>query len=357
MITSGVYYPTHRLNASQVELLGNLHSAAREKFRRSVEGIAVLPLVIFVLVAALAVEFGLLHHTMERLFLDSGTGEDHSLLIMLLALSSFIAIIALHIFTLQKGGEKLNRGMMSFGVVALIIFLLGFGLILSMSNFETSLDYFFSGGTGNQQQTETMAGGTNEVNQSEAQAKDLGESYGAYGKLTALTLVSIGLGCVFFLTILVSHFLIGKLLQLTGAYLRAKNKYDQSNELKTAILAADERLGELAQILEDMDNVTPAKAVGDAANKVMSRATIALSHPRKILQAAKLNRPDKHENPLSGLGAKILGIPNESGSINIPVLEDQINKIDAAIGEDVIHQIAEEEAQRELEANNFSQER
>ena len=90
--------------------------------------------------------------------------------------------------------------------------------------------------------------------------------------------------------------------------MHAKNKIDESFRLKTAILEADERLGKLAQILEDFDNITPDRAVGDAANKLMRTATAALSHSRKILQAAKLNRPDNHENPLSGLGSKILGI-------------------------------------------------
>ena len=353
MITSGVYYPTHRLNSAQIELIGSLHGAAREQFQRAIEGIAALPLVLAVLLAALAVEFNLLLHTM-KILLDPGTGEAPSQPIMFLALSSFIAIIALHILTRQVGGEKLDRAMMSFGVVALILFLLGFGLILSMTNFDIASRWLLQPPS-SASQIDAVLGNPNADGGETSLAIAMRNGFGEYGNLTALILVSLGLGGVFFLSVIVSHFLIGKFLKLTGNFLHAKNKIDESSRLKTAILEADERLGKLAQVLEDFDNITPDRAVGDAANKLMRTATTALSHSRKILQAAKLNRPDNHENPLSGLGSKILGIPNESGTINIPVLEEQINKIDAAIGEDVIHEIAEEEARRELESNTINQ--
>lgn len=353
MIASSVYYPTHRLSPEQIGLIGSLHSAAREQFQRSVEGMAALPLVILVLLAALAVEFNLLLHTM-KILLDPGTGEAPSQPIMFLALSSFIAIIALHILTRQVGGEKLDRAMMSFGVVALVLFLLGFGLILSMTNFDIASRWLLQPPSSTSQ-IDAVLGGPNADGTETSLAIALRNGFGEFGNLTALIFVSLGLGGVFFLSVIVSHFLIGKFLKITGNFLIAKNKVDQSGRLKDAILEADERLGKLAQRLEDFDNVTPDKAVGDAANKLMRRATAALSHSRRILQAAKLSQPDKHENPLSALGAKILGIPNESGTINLPVLEEQINKIDAAIGEDVIHEIAEEEARREIESNTINQ--
>lgn len=352
MISTGVYYPTHRLNSAQIELIGKLHGAARERYQRAVEGIAALPLVILVLLAALAVEFSLLLETMKNIA-DPGNGEDPDHPILLMALSSFIAIIALHILTRQVGGDKLNRAMLSFAVVALLLFLLGFGLILSMSNFNVAVEWFFN--TPQKDQLDSVASRFGSGETESNLAVVLKDGFRQYGNLAALILVALGLGGVFFLSVVVSHYLIGKFLEIAGNYMLAKNKFEESTRLKTAILEADQRLGKLAQVLEDFDNITPDKAVGDAANKLMSRATDALSHSRKILQAAKLNRPDKHENPLSGLGSRILGIPNESGTINIPVLEDQIGKIDAAIGENAILEIVEEEAQRELEFSRVSQ--
>ena len=93
-------------------------------------------------------------HTMQTL-LDDGTGNQP---ITLLALASFIAVMALHVLTRQPGSEALHSWIMRLGLVALGLFVLGFGLIVAVTNFEVAASMLFDPASNRDRRHRRLAG-------------------------------------------------------------------------------------------------------------------------------------------------------------------------------------------------------
>ncbi|MBK1639978.1 hypothetical protein CKO24_13100 [Rhodothalassium salexigens DSM 2132] len=327
----------------QIEIIGALHGAARKAFLLSAAGLAALPLVLLVLAAALAVEFQLMLHTMVTL-LDDGTGNQP---ITLLGLSSLIAIVALHVLTRQPGSEAIHRWMMRLGLVALVLFLLGLGLIVAMASFEVAAAMLFDPATGIDGLDSWLAGTEREA-EDESLVAFLRDLFADYGGLIALVLASLGLGGVFFLTVLVSHFLIGLALKLAGEFITALTRVRESARLKAVMLAADAALAAAAHKVARHNAVSPATAVREAVATLTAKADSALSHPRRVVQAADLIKPDEAGDPLAGLGSKLLGLPAEVGTLDMPALKTLLADLDQAITEDTLFDIALSVAINEL---------
>ncbi|MBB4212178.1 hypothetical protein EV659_108153 [Rhodothalassium salexigens DSM 2132] len=335
--------PITRLRPHQIEIIGALHGAARKAFLLSAAGLAALPLVLLVLAAALAVEFQLMLHTMVTL-LDDGTGNQP---ITLLGLSSLIAIVALHVLTRQPGSEAIHRWMMRLGLVALVLFLLGLGLIVAMASFEVAAAMLFDPATGIDGLDSWLAGTEREA-EDESLVAFLRDLFADYGGLIALVLASLGLGGVFFLTVLVSHFLIGLALKLAGEFITALTRVRESARLKAVMLAADAALAAAAHKVARHNAVSPATAVREAVATLTAKADSALSHPRRVVQAADLIKPDEAGDPLAGLGSKLLGLPAEVGTLDMPALKTLLADLDQAITEDTLFDIALSVAINEL---------
>jgi len=327
--------PVTRLRPHQIEMIGALHGAARKAFLLAAAGLAALPLVLLVLGAALAVEFQLMLHTMVTL-LDDGTGNQP---ITLLALSSLIAIVALHVLTRQPGSEAIHRWMMRLGLVALVLFLLGFGLIVAMTSFEVAASMLFDPATGIDGLDSWLADADGAPDD-ESFVEFLRDLFADYGGLIALLFATLGLGGVFFLTVLVSHFLIGVALKLAGEFITALTRMRESARLKAAMLAADAALGAAAHKVAGHDAVSPVTAVREAVATLTAKADSALSYPRRVVQAAALMKPDEAGDPLAGLGSKLLGLPEEVGTLDVSALKTLLADLDQVISEDVLFDIA-----------------
>lgn len=324
-----------RLRPHQLEIIGGLHGAARKAFLWSAAGLAALPLVLLVLAAALSVEFQLMLHTMVTL-LDDGTGNQP---ITLLALSSLIAIVALHVLTRQPGSEKLHRWMMRLGLVALVIFLLGFGLIVAMTSFEVASAMLFDPATGIDGLDAWLADGNGDP-QPDSLASMLRDLFAEYGGLVALVFATLGLGGVFFLTVLVSHFLIGLALKLAGDFVTARTRMHESASLKEAMTKADAALGAAALSVADYEAVSPATGVREAVATLTAKADGALSYARRVVQAAGLMKPEDAHDPLAGLGSQMLGLPDEVGTLDVPALKTLLADLNEAVSEDALFDIA-----------------
>lgn len=324
-----------RLRPHQIEMIGALHGAARKTFLLAAAGMAALPLILLVLAAALAVEFQLMLHTMVTL-LDDGTGNQP---ITLLALSSLIAIVALHVLTRQPGSEAIHRWMMRLGLVALVLFLLGFGLIVAMTSFEVAAAMLFDPSSGIEGLDAWLADSDSDA-EDDSLASFLRDLFAEYGGLVALVFATFGLGGVFFLTVLVSHFLIDLALKLAGEFVAALTRVKESATLKAAMLAADAALGAAAQQLSNQESVSPASAVREAVAMLSAKADRALSYPRRVVQAAALLKPGADGDPLAGLGSKLLGLPDEVGTLDVPALKTLLADLDQAISEDALFDIA-----------------
>ena len=324
-----------RLQQFQIKFIAGLHSAARKTFLESMAGLAALPLVLLVLGASLTVEFQLMLHTMMTL-LDDGTGNQP---ITLLALSSLIAIVALHVLTSQPEGEIIDRWMMRLGLVALVLFLLGFGLIVALTSFEVAAAMLFNPDTG-------IAGLDNWLADANGAPDDenlitfLRDLIADYGRLAALVFATVGLGGVFFLTVLVSHFLIGLALKFAGDFLAALIPLRESGKHKDQIFETDAKLGETAHSLDDHAAQSPAALVGSAVATLSSTADRALRHPRRVVQAEKLMKADDAGDPLAALGSGPLGLPEEVSSLDMPALKALLADLEQAISEDVLFDIA-----------------
>ena len=324
-----------RLRPHQLEIIGTLHGAARKAFLWSAVALAALPLVLAVLLAALAVEFQLMLHTMQTL-LDDGTGTQP---ITLLGLASLIAIVALHVLTRQPGSEALHLWIMRLGLVALVLFLFGGGLIISMTTYETAAAMLFDPATGIEGLDRWLAD-TEGESDDESLIALLRESFADYGGLLALILAAFGLGGVFFLTVLTSHFLAGLALSLAGDVLQAGARLRESARLKTAMMDADAALGAAAQSLADYEAVPPEAAIREAVATLTAKADGALSYSRRLVLARELMRPDEISGPLAGLGSEFLGLPGEARTLDLPALKTLLAEIDTAISEDALFDIA-----------------
>ncbi|SDR67653.1 hypothetical protein [Erythrobacter sp. HL-111] len=316
-------------------MIGALHGAARKAFLLAAAGLAALPLVLLVLGAALAVEFQLMLHTMVTL-LDDGTGNQP---ITLLALASLIAIVALHVLTRQPGSEAIHRWMMRLGLVALVLFLLGFGLIVAMTSFEVAASMLFDPATGIDGLDSWLADADGAPDD-ESFVEFLRDLFADYGGLIALLFATLGLGGVFFLTVLVSHFLIGVALKLAGDFVGALIPLKESGKHKAEIFEADAALGEIAHDLKDHDAQSPAAQVGEAVAILSAKADRALSYPRRVAQAEKLMKADDAGDLLAGLGSKLLGLPDEVGTLDVPALKALLADLEQAISDDVLFDIA-----------------
>ena len=71
-----------------------------------------------------------------------------------------------------------------------------------------------------------------------------------------------------------------------------------------------------------------------------AKADRALSYPRRVVQAAALLKPDADGDPLAGLGSKLLGLPDEVGTLDVPALKTLLADLDQAISEDALFDIA-----------------
>jgi len=324
-----------RLRPHQIEIISVLHSAARKTVLKSTAGLVALPLVLLVLGAALAVEFQLMLHTMVTL-LDDGTGNQP---ITLFALASLIAIVALHVLTRQPGSEAIHRWIMRLGLVALVLFQLGFGLIVAMTSFEVAAAMLFNPNAGIEGLDSWLAD-SDGAPDDESLVAFLRDLFADYGGLVALILATLGLGGVFFLTVLVSHFLIGMALKLAGEFVAALIPLKESGKRKTEIFEANDGLGEIAHDLKDHDAQSPATLVGEAVAILSAKADRALSYPRSVVQAAALMKPDEAGDPLAGLGSKLLGLPDEVGTLDVPALKTLLADLEQAISEDVLFDIA-----------------
>lgn len=324
-----------RLRPHHIEIVGTLHGAARKAFLLAAAGLCSLPLVLAVLGAALAVEFQLMLHTMVTL-LDDGTGNQP---IALLALASLIAIVALHVLTRQPGSEAIHAWMMRLGLVALVLFLLGFGLIVAMTSFEVAASMLFDPATGIEGLDSWLADSESEPND-HGLVTFLRDLFVDYGGLLALLFATLGLGGVFFLTVLVSHFLIGLALRIAGDFITALTRVKESSRLKKAMKAADTALGQAAQKVADYEAISPVVAVRQAVGTLSADADSALSHPRRVAQAADLMKADETGDPFALLGSELLGLPDEVGTLNVAALKSLLAELDQAISEDVLFEIA-----------------
>lgn len=324
-----------RLRPHQIEMIGALHGAARKAFLLAAVALASLPFVLVVLAAALAVEFQLMLHTMVTL-LDDGTGNQP---ITLLALSSLIAIVALHALTRQPESTAIHHWMARIGLLALVLFLLGFGLIVAMTSFEVAAAMLFDHATGIEGLDSWFAD-TEGQTEEESLASFLRDLFAEYGGLLALVFATLGLGGVFFLTVLVSHFLIGLAFTLAGDFLVARSRVRESATLKATMLAADAALGAAAQEVAKYEALSPVTAVRQSVATLSAKANVALSYPRRVVQAATLMKPDEAGDPLAGLGSQLLGLPYEVGTLDVPAFEDLLTDINQSISEDALFDIA-----------------
>lgn len=324
-----------RLRSLHIEIIGTLHGEGRKAFLLAAAGLCSLPLVLAVLAAALAVEFQLMLHTMVTL-LDDGTGNQP---ITLLALASLIAIVALHVLTRQPGSEAIHRWMMRLGLVALVLFLLGFGLIVAMTSFEVAASMLFDPATGIEGLDSWLADSESEP-EDQSLVTFLRDLFADYGGLLALLFATLGLGGVFFLTVLVSHFLIGLALNIAGDFIIALTRVKESSRLDNEMTSADMALGEAAQKVADYEALLPVVAVRQAVGTLSGVADSALSHPRRVVQAADLMKADETGDPFALLGSELLGLPPEIGTFDVDALKTLLADLDQAISEDVLFDIA-----------------
>ena len=317
-----------RLRPHQLEIIGTLHGAARKDFVFSTARLTALPLVLAVLIAALAVELKLMLHSMQTL-LDDGTGSQP---VTLLAMASFLAIMALRVLTRQPGSEAIHRWMMRIGLVALVVFLAGFGGLVSMSSWEVASAMVLHPGTGIDGIDAWLDDGDTDP-EPESFALALRDLVSEYGGLVALILATLGLGCVFFLSVLVSHFLIGLALKLSGDFVTARTRMRESARLKAAMMNSDAELGAAAQHLAEAEATSPTAAVQMALATLTAKADQALSYPRRLVLSGELTRNDETGGPVAGLGSEFLGLPGDVGTVDLPALKARLAEIESAVNE------------------------
>ncbi|GEQ98158.1 hypothetical protein JCM17844_17950 [Iodidimonas gelatinilytica] len=208
-----------------------------------------------------------------------------------------------------------------------------------MTSFEVAAAVLFDPSTGIEGLDTWLADSDSDA-VDDSLASFLRDLFAEYGGLVALVFATLGLGGVFFLTVLVSHFLIGLALKLAGEFVAALTRFKESAALKATMLAADAALGAAAQQLADQESVSPASAVREAVAMLSAKADRALSYPRRVVQAAALLKPDADGDPLAGLGSKLLGLPDEVGTLDVPALKTLLADLDQAISEDALFDIA-----------------
>lgn len=328
----------NQLRPHQRETLGNLHGAARASYLRACVGLAALPLVLVILAAALGVEFALMRHTMHTLLAD-GPGDQP---VLLLALSSLIAIAALHVLTCQPGSEALNRWIMRLGLAALILFLSGFGLIIAMTNYEVAASMLFAPATELDQLDAWMNGAEQDPAVQEETEASFRDAFGEIGGLIALITATLGLGGVFFMTVLVSHYLIGLVLRLICGFLDSRMRWRESGHLIAQITAAEIALETATARLAGLEPDGSRAALRNIVATLTAIADDALACPRHIIQSAELMRIDERTDPLATLGLRVLGLPEELTSMNIPALNEQLKTVETAISEEALMAIGRE---------------
>ena len=327
--------PVTRLRPHQLEIIGTLHGAARKTYLLAAAGLMARPLLLAVLLAALAVEFQLMLHTMQTL-LENGTGNQP---VRLLSAASMIAVVALHFFARQPGSEALHRWIMRLGLVALGLFLLGYGFLVAMTSFEVAAAMLFDPGTSIDGLDAWLDDGDTDP-EPESFALALRNLFAEYGGLVALILATLGLGGVFLLSAVASFYLISLALKLSGDFVTARTRMQESAALKASVMNSDAELGAAAQRLAEAEGTTPTAAVQMAVATLTARADQALSYPRRFVLAIELTRPDETGGPVAGLGSEFLGVPGEAGTVDLPALKARLSELDAAVNETSLFAIA-----------------
>ena len=320
---------------SQWELLSSLNGTARQTYLTSAASCSALLIIVPVLIGALGLEYSLMAHTMS-LLLDVG-GPDQP--VTLLSMSSLLAIAGLHIIGRQMEDTKLHDWLARLGLLALAVFTIGFGLIVSLTSFEIAASVLFDPETG-LDAIETWIEGADTTDEQDSIGLKIKKAFGELGGAVALVMASLGLGGVFFISMLISGFLIDRALKLTGTFIHARVHYKESSRLLDGIKQKDVALrGALAQH-HRLQAISKSQVVNEAVADLMIRADNALADARHARRLHELVKQEDRDDPIGSIGLSFLGISEEAFAVNSEAFKAELQRVEEAVSEDALKKIA-----------------
>ena len=322
------------LRPHQWETLSWLHGATRRDYLIKLGACSALLVIVPVLIAGLGLEFALMTHTLSVL-LDVGGPEQP---VTLLSLSSLLAIAALHLITQRLGSERIHFWLTRVGLLVLVVFLSGFGLIVSLTSFEVAASALFNPETGLDALDAWIKGDTGSQDDG-GFGQGLREAFGEIGGAIALVLSAMGLGGVFFLTILVSHFLIDQGLTIAGNYIRARLHHHESRRLLGKIKRKDAELRSAASELQRLRGISKAQLFNGVIGELVLRADRALAAARHTRQLSELVKKEDRDDPIGGLGLSVLGFQDESFAIDTEAFNAALAEVEGAVTEHALKKI------------------
>ena len=322
------------LRPLQWELVSRLHGSARRNYLTSAASCSALLIIVPVLLCALGLEYALMAHTMNVL-LDVGGPEQP---VTLLALSSLLAIAGLHIIGGQLQGTKLHDWLARLGLLALLVFTIGFGLIVSLTSFEIAASVLFNPETGLEAIDAWIEG-----NDAPADPESIGlkikNAFGDLGGSIALVMAALGLGGVFFISMLVSHFLIVQGLRLARGYVDSRVVYKESRRLFNRITAKETALREAKAELKRLQSISKAQIVNEAVAELVITADRALAQARRAGQLQDLVKDHDRQDAIGTIGLSFLGIQEEAFAIDSDAFKAELDRVSEAVSEDALRKI------------------
>lgn len=326
---------TTLLQPRQWTVVSEAHGKARRSYMESAVMFSGLLVIVPVTAAALGLEYALMHHTMQVLLDVQGVDQP----ITLLSLSSLFAIAGLHIIARQLDGTILNRVLSWIGVVAIAVFVTGFGLIVSMTTFEIAASVLFDPDTGLDDLNAWLGGDADPV-QGKSLGNQLKEMFGEVGGTIALVFSSFGLGGVFYISMLVNHFLITLALQLTKTFLFERARYQMSRFLMGSMMAADAALRDATGVLDRLQSTPRAHIVHDATAELSCRADRALAEARRARRRYELIRTEDRTDPIGVIGLSVLGFEEEALAIDMEEFLRILSEVEESVSEEALKKIS-----------------
>ncbi|TCO75823.1 hypothetical protein [Chromatocurvus halotolerans] len=323
------------LRPHQVELLSRLDGNARRSYLASAAACTGLLIIVPVLILALGLEYALMAHTMNVL-LDVG-GPDQP--VTLLSLSSLLAIVGLTIITKQLQDTRLHDWLARLGLLALMVFIIGFGLIVSLTSFEIAASMLFDPETG-LDAIEAWIDGAGTTADPESMGLKIKEAFGEFGGVVALIMASVGLGGVFFISMLVSHTLIDRGLTLTSNFIHARVHYRESSNLHDGINRKAVALQAAQAEHNRLQATSKSQVVHEAVADLVVEADNALAEARYARRLLDLVKQEDRDDPIGSIGLSFLGISEEAFAIDTEAFKAELQRIEVAASEDRLKKIA-----------------
>jgi len=322
------------LRPLQWDLISRLHGSARRNYLAGAASCSGLLIIVPLLLCALGLEYALMAHTMNVL-LDVGGPEQP---VTLLALSSLLAIAGLHIIGGQLKGTSLHDWLTRLGLLALAVFTIGFGLIVSLTSFEIAASVLFNPQTG-LDAIDAWIEGNDAASDPESIGLKIKNIFGDLGGSLALVMAALGLGGVFFISMLVSHFLIVAGLSITQGFIEARVLFKESRRLFTQITENEKALRGAKAELRVLKSTSKAQIVNEAVAELVIASDRALAQARHASQLQGLVKEQDRDDCLGTIGLSLLGIQEEAFAIDSEAFKAELERVSDAVSEDSLRKI------------------